>query len=253
MESVSASRDAGVASLAAPALVGIQRLTAFDTVRARIALAVDLRLLSPGERLPNVEDIASALGVSSITVRRALESLCADGVLERRRGRTGGTLVARKPKRGAVAEVAAYRASTAQVHQLIDQRLVLDCGLAALACASAGPRALAELRRHVNAMDIAQSWAQFHTADEQFHRSVAKATRLKGADDAYKPILDALYRYYLPYPIEYLRSSNDEHRQLVEAIANRDTDAAVAIAQTHVETLHKTMFVGLLSRPSRTT
>src|SRR6266511_3104022 len=67
--------------LAAPPLVGVRRLTAFDTVRARIALAVELGLLIPGERLPPTADIAQALDVGEMTVRRALVSLCADGVL----------------------------------------------------------------------------------------------------------------------------------------------------------------------------
>ncbi|WP_449340624.1 GntR family transcriptional regulator, partial [Streptomyces canarius] len=84
----------------APALDGIRRLTALDTVRARIGLAVDLGLLAPGERLPPTDRIAAALGVGEITVRRALSTLCQDGILERRRGRNGGTRVAERPARG---------------------------------------------------------------------------------------------------------------------------------------------------------
>src|ERR1700704_2788848 len=85
------------ARLRGPALNGIRRLSALDTVRARIALAVDLGLLTPGERLPASDQIAQALDVGEITVRRALVSLCEDGLLERRRGRNGGTLVAEHP------------------------------------------------------------------------------------------------------------------------------------------------------------
>ncbi|MFF4292009.1 winged helix-turn-helix domain-containing protein, partial [Streptomyces sp. NPDC001633] len=91
--------DGPVLALNSPKLNGIRRLTALETVRARIAMAVDLGLLSPGERLPPTDAIAEALGVGEITVRRALGSLCADGVLERRRGRNGGTLVAERPAR----------------------------------------------------------------------------------------------------------------------------------------------------------
>jgi DNA-binding FadR family transcriptional regulator len=243
--------EAGAAALAAPALVGIQRLTAIDTVRARIGMAVELGLLKPNERLPGTPEIASALDVSEITVRRAMESLCEDGVLIRLRGRTGGTLVSARPRHGAVTEIAAYQASTEHVHRLIDQRLVFDCGLAALAATRVSKRALIELRKHIRAMDRAESWAPFHTADERFHRAVAKATRLPGADAAYEPVLHELYRYYLPYPIEYLRSSNEEHRLLVDALEAGNTDEAVNVARRHVETLHKTMFVGLFDVTGR--
>ena len=231
--------------LSASALGGIRRLTAIDTVRARIAMAVDLRLLSPGERLPPPAEIAEAMDVSEITVRRALTALAQDGVLERRRGRNGGTLVAVNPTLGSVAETDAYRGATTEVHDLIDQRLLLEVGVAHLAALSATRKQLAELRRLVRTMDKATTWTEFHTADEHFHLAVAEATGLPTASAQYAVVLRELYRYYLPYPVDYLRESNCEHRDLVEAIAGRDVSRAGEVARQHVVTLHGSMFVGL--------
>ena len=206
--------------LSATALVGIRRLTAIDTVRARIAMAVDLRLLIPGERLPPPSEIAEAMDVSEITVRRALTALARDGVLERRRGRNGGTLVAAHPTLGTVAEADAYRSATTEVHDLIDQRLLLECGVAHLAALSATKAQLAALKRLVRAMDRASTWAEFHTADEHFHIAVAEATGIPAAA---------------------------AHRDLLDAMTARDPVQAVNVAHGHVATLHKTMFVGLTS------
>lgn len=89
-----------VRGLNAPPLGGIQRLSALDTVRARIALAVELGLLAPGERLPPTDKIAAALGVGDITVRRALASLHADGVLERGAAGPAGPWSPNGPRRG---------------------------------------------------------------------------------------------------------------------------------------------------------
>src|SRR4051794_29426989 len=125
--------DAPTAGLDVLELSGIRRLSALDAVRARIALAVDLGLLAPGERLPGTDRIAAALGVGEITARRALVSLCEDGVLERRRGRNGGTRVAARPAKGTVDATVAYRSDAAAVHRLIDHRLLLECGIAHLA------------------------------------------------------------------------------------------------------------------------
>ena len=47
----------------------------------------------PGDKLPTEEDLAAALGVSRMTLRQALGSLESSGVVERRRGRAGGTFV----------------------------------------------------------------------------------------------------------------------------------------------------------------
>ncbi|MFJ3820891.1 FadR/GntR family transcriptional regulator [Streptomyces nodosus] len=234
-----------VLSLNSPKLNGIRRLTALDTVRARIDLAVELGLLSPGERLPSNAAIAEALDVGEITVRRALSSLCEDGVLERRRGRNGGTLVAEHPARGTVDAAEVYRAQTAEVHHLIDERVVVECGIAHLAVRGATPAALAELDRLVVAMDRAESWAEFHSCDERFHLAVARATGLDSTMDTYGAVLRRLYAYFLPYPLAALRDSNDEHRALVEAVRAGDAARAADIARRHVETLHRTMFVGL--------
>ncbi|MEU3979283.1 FCD domain-containing protein [Streptomyces sp. NPDC026672] len=230
--------------LNSPELNGIRRLTALDTVRARIGMAVDLGLLAPGERLPANTAIAEALGVGEITVRRALSSLCADGVLERRRGRNGGTLVAARPTRGVVDATAAYREQSGEVHRLIDERIVMECGIAHLAARAAGPEAVEELQLLVEAMDRAESWAQFHSYDERFHLALARATGLD-ATEGYRTVLRKLYEYYLPYPLAALRASNDEHRALVTAVRAGDPAQAAEVARRHVETLHRTMFVGL--------
>ncbi|NQW73543.1 MAG: FadR family transcriptional regulator [Actinobacteria bacterium] len=238
--------DVDATTLAAPSLVGIQRLSAVDSVRARIALAVDLGLLAPGERIPPVSEVAAALDVSEASVRRALEALTQGGVLVRLRGRSGGTLVADVPTRESVLEVDAYRSEKEHVHQLIDQRIVLDCGVAALAARFATKAQVTRLSRLVDRMEVASTWAEFHRTDERFHVGVAEAARLPGFSNSYCAVLHDLYRFYLPYPVEHLRESNREHRELVEAIVEGDVATATDVARRHVETLHRTMFVGLL-------
>lgn len=231
--------------LTASALSGIRRLSAVDTVRARISLAVELGLLQPGEWLPATDTIAGALEVSEITARRALESLCREGLLERRRGRGGGTRVVDVPVRTAERETRAYRSATAEVHLLIDRRLVLECGVAHLAACHATPAQVAHLESLVELMDAAAGWAEFHLHDERFHRAVATATGIATIGEQYGPALDELYRYYLPYPLAHLRESNCEHRELVEAIRLGRPGDAAEVAARHVATLHRTMFVGL--------
>ncbi|WP_319058086.1 GntR family transcriptional regulator, partial [Streptomyces europaeiscabiei] len=60
--------------------------TGAELVRSRIALRVRLRSVAPGDRLPDAGVLAEELGISEITVRRALEAMCQDGLLDRRRG-----------------------------------------------------------------------------------------------------------------------------------------------------------------------
>lgn len=224
----------------------MRRVSALDTVRARIAMAVDLGLLVPGERLPAASEIAEALDVGEITVRRALVSLCQAGVLERRRGRDGGTLVAPEPVRGAVREVAAYEAAAQGVRQLIDQRVVIECGITHLAALNASREHLDALNSLVTRLDESTIWTEFHQGDEAFHRLLSKACGYPSATASLEAVTRRLYRYFLPYPMEYLHRSNDEHRQLVVALDARDAVTAVDIARRHIEELHHSMFMGLI-------
>jgi GntR family transcriptional repressor for pyruvate dehydrogenase complex len=227
--------------LSASVLTGIRRLSALDTVRARIALAVELGLLTPGEALPPGPEIASALGVGEITVRRALVSLCSDGVLVRRRGRGGGTSVALEPALGVVAEIAAYTGATAEVHDLIDHRLALEAGLVHLAAVRRDDDAVPELWDLVRRMEKASGWAEFHELDAGFHAAVVTASGVTAGIRRHGDVVRELYRYYLPYPLDYLRESNREHAELVAAIDRRDAMTAVEVTCRHVEVLHTTM------------
>jgi DNA-binding GntR family transcriptional regulator len=131
------------------------------------------------------------------------------------------------------------------VHRLIDRRLVIETGIAALAARAAEAANLDTLDRLVQRMDTAATWADFHHLDEEFHLGVAEATGLPTAAVQLRVALHELYRFYLPYPLDYLRGSNDEHRALVRALRAHDPAAAVQVTHDHVHCLHQSMFIGL--------
>jgi len=56
--------------------------------------SIEARQIRPGDALPPERDIANQLGVSRITVRKALDALVAEGFLSRRQG--AGTFVTRR-------------------------------------------------------------------------------------------------------------------------------------------------------------
>ena len=207
-------RDPATA-LSDAAVAGVTRLTALDTVRGRIGLAIELGLLRSGDRLPDEQELAEALSVSRITARRALQSLATDGLLERRRGRAGGTFVGPDAPNRSVTAVSGYRADDALVHDLIDRRTLMECALAHWAARNADGPVLTELDQTVATMSAATTWADYHLADEHFHRTVAQASGQSRLVPAYEAGLAELYQYFLPYPIDYLRGVNDDHADLV--------------------------------------
>ncbi|PWJ53058.1 transcriptional regulator, GntR family [Quadrisphaera granulorum] len=234
-----------VPALTAPAVAGLTRLSAVDTVRGRIGLAIDLGLLSVGEALPPDSEVAEALGVSEITVRRALRSLADDGILRRVRGRSGGTFVADTEGASELPAVRAFRGDSAEVHRLIDVRTLLETSLTHFAAREADARDIEALEEAVSDARAATDWTGYHAADERFHLGVAQAAHRPHLVGPYRDALHRLYAYFVPYPIEYLHGVNREHADLVDALRTHDAVAAVAIAERHVAALHTTMFVGL--------
>ncbi|MFT4265129.1 MAG: FCD domain-containing protein [Nocardioides sp.] len=248
--------DAALTALADPSLAGITRLSALETVRARLALAVELGLLPPGARIPPKSDLAEAFGVSEVTVRRAMISLADDGVLVRQRGRSGGTFVAPTPHAAGSASgsahtaVEVYRADAHVVHALIDQRALIESALAHHAALVATSEQLAELDELVVRAGHAADWPTYHAIDRRFHLAAAEAAGQPWAMKHYREVLDRLYGYFLPYPVEELHTVNaQEHARYVEALRARDVTGAVEAMQHHVRHLHSSMYVGLPAQP----
>jgi len=218
------------------------RRGALEDVVARVAVAVDLRLLAPGERLPDESELARAFGVAPITMRRALRELCVQGILIRRRGRLGGTFVSSTPPLNTLAGYEASRSEVSrEVWHLLDYRQVLETGLLHLASAAV-PSAdvIATLHEMVDAMDEAPDWPRFRALDPRFHLTIASIAGPERAVDELADVLRRLGQLYFPHPIDYLRVVNVEHRAMVEAIARGDAVAATGVLTDHLATVRQT-------------
>lgn len=80
-----------------PDLTARRGVPAHQLIEQWLVGLVSDRVLRVGDKLPAESRLADALGVSRMTLRQALASLETKRVLERRRGRSGGTFIA-QPK-----------------------------------------------------------------------------------------------------------------------------------------------------------
>lgn len=228
----------------APGSAAVTRLTAMETVRARILLSIEHALLAPGDKLPSTELIAAGLEVSVITARRGLESLVEDGLPERRRGRGGGTFVVQDPPRLEDSAVQAYRADEQAVLKLIDQRSLMECAVVAEAAMNASEDQCRELEELISRSAQAASWHEHHIPDTRFHRLLAEISALPEVP-VYLATYEELLKYFVPYPQEKLEKGRSHHQQLVDALRRRDPMAAIAVTREHVAALRQEMFFGL--------
>ncbi|MDA3146364.1 FadR family transcriptional regulator [Leucobacter sp. UCMA 4100] len=232
-----------------PTLSAISRLSAIDTVRARIIMAIKLGLLQPGEKLPHVDDMAEAFTVSRSSVIRGLATLQESEIIERKAGRYGGSFVCAEPNIDLDHAVDRFVEDTNLVRSLIDERAVLEAGFVALAVQHLTKGHLAQLESLVQRMRDTTDWAQFRNLDREFHMSIARIASVSRAIPLLQYIHEALDPYFLPYKIEYLYESNEEHQGIINALRDGDSALAATLTVAHVQDLHDSMFIGDAHQP----
>lgn len=194
--------------------------------------------LPEGTLLPGERALAADLQVSRSSVRAALERLERLGVVERRRGRGGGTFVsnaeptALAPMAGRIDEFHAER------RNLLDARAIFQNSLAATAALRRTEEELNALRELARKYSERAEAAAARTADAQFHFAIARAGHnpelVRMAIDIDTRI-NAGFRHD-PFSHELFEHAVRDHVAIVEAIAAHDAQAAGRLCEEHFRT-----------------
>jgi GntR family transcriptional regulator, transcriptional repressor for pyruvate dehydrogenase complex len=208
-----------------------------QTVR-RLGEAIGLGLIEVGERLPSEAELASRFAIAPMTLREALRILREAGYLETRRGRGGGTFVRRSlpqpPAREARRHLA--RLTVEELSDLMDYRVAVSGSTVALAAERRTEEDIASLRALVERMAALDSFPPYRQLDHRFHIAVASAARsprLVAAETAIQTDLAKLLRL-IPESAEMLHVSNEQHREILDAIRGRDSEYARHVMEIHV-------------------
>lgn len=211
-----------------------------DLVRSRIALQVRLALLRPGDRLPDTGALAEQLGIGEMTVRRALEGMCQDGLLDRRRGRTGGTFVSAAFDAVVPAHHDPAAAASAEAFLLL-----LECGLVAHASGEVGEAELGGLRKLVAEELEAEELeaAELEAAEPadvllleretRFHLELAETLGGPGLRAVTADLIGRLALLAPPPGPEVIRRRSRCHAELLDHLVEGRTDRAVRAVKDH--------------------
>jgi DNA-binding FadR family transcriptional regulator len=210
------------------ALPGPGTQSGAELVRSRIALHVALGTVRPGDRLPDVGVLAEQLGIGEMTVRRALEGMCQDGLLDRRRGRTGGTFVSAD-----WAKVAAAHHDPDTAASIAGFLLLLECGLVAHASGEIAEEHLKGLRDVAEAIDSSVESDLLLELETRFHLDLAEALGGRGMREVTADLLGRLCLLRPGPEPGTIRHHNRCHADLLLHLADGATDAAVRAVKEH--------------------
>jgi DNA-binding FadR family transcriptional regulator len=193
--------------------------------------------LGAGERIPPEGDLCAELGVSRGSLREAVRMLAALGVLEPRHG--SGTYVSPLRPEDVIGSLSLTLEllPLSGLLEMYEIRRVLEAHVAAKAAARRTPETVKTLEALIAAMEATDDPAEASELDHRFHAEIARS----GGNPALASLLSVFrarsrkYQVFtLPEGPQLRRKSDEDHRVLAAAIADRDPGAAAGAAEAHV-------------------
>ena len=196
--------------------------------------------MQTGSKLPAEAELMNRFGVSRSTVREAVKILQTEHIVDIRQGQ--GTFLCAMP--GLAQDPLGLRFADQEelVAQLLQTRLLIEPGVAALAAQCRQEKHLAEMKQLIDKMDNAYLHGEDYTPfDAEFHSVIAKAAR-NGVVERLLPTIhesiQAGYHHTQRVEGSYQRASQC-HFDMYRGIMEHDSERARQAAQRHMmQTMH---------------
>ncbi|WP_417690989.1 FadR/GntR family transcriptional regulator [Roseibium sp.] len=203
------------------------------------------RSFKPGDRLPAERELIVDLGMTRTTLRKALDSLEREGAIWRHVGK--GTFVASQAGAEGPDSFSGLAQQMSPV-KMIRARLSIEPALAGEAAFNASREAIIRIRTAMERSEAAETWEDYETQDDLFHRAIAEA-----ADNILLlSLFDQLNRVRRAVAISNVvrssvRPARDhtsfaEHIAIAEAIEAHNSKAAYDAMRRHIGSVSARLF-----------
>ncbi len=194
----------------------------------------------PEDKLPNEYQLAEELGVSRTTIREAVKTLVANGVLTIKRGR--GTFVNSNPGNpGDPFGISYLEDKKKLVCNWFEMRLILEPANVRMVVERARDEEIEKIIMcEREAARLIKEGKPYSEADQKFHAAIAKATHnsvielmLPAIETA---ISDAIYTaVYAGTHERSIKNALINHRKIADFIEQRDADGAALAMYYHIK------------------
>lgn len=192
------------------------------------------------------------VGVSRLTIREATRALVAKGYLELRQGRRPLVL---QPNGSLLSDyfTGAVRRDRQALLELLEVRMALEVHAARLACAGATKENLAAMAEAVAEMSSSlDDENTFHVADVRFHEALATASAngmvRQIIEELAVPLMQSRRESYRGHRRsgEDLQRVVDQHRLILDAVRDRDDEAAGEAMRVHLGSTARDLHAALM-------
>ena len=217
----------------------VRRLKVADAVAAQLAQLIRADKYDAGQRLPAERVLSEQFGVGRSSMREALRSLEADGLVRVEHGI--GVFVVDRQKRQS-ARNALLIDDNYTVPELFELRLPLEseaAGLAARRITARESQELKEILRQADNPDLSDE--EFIALDAALHRLIISATKnplLEAVMTSVQPLFTAYSRGVIELPDRRAKAQRG-HRKIVEAVTSRRVRDARSAAVAHIRDVER--------------
>ncbi|QOT19769.1 FadR/GntR family transcriptional regulator [Paenarthrobacter sp. YJN-5] len=207
-----------------------------EQVTYMLETAIAMGILGEGERLPRESVFSAELGISSITLRQALNTLRMKGVITTSRGRSGGSVV-QKPKEPSAEDIREklLKTSTEDLRDMWDHCGAVAAASAKLAAQRADDQDIEYLAGLAARFDRSTTAQERRRADTRFHVTLgvaAQSSRLTAAMLQIQAELSS-FLWIEQDADSAVAEATREHADILRCIAEHDPVAAAAAAELH--------------------
>lgn len=208
---------------------------------------IDSSSYGPGDRLPAERELIGQLQMSRGTLRKALDALEREGVIWRHVGK--GTFVAGHGHSNGfdAGELAGITQQITPV-RMMRARLCIEPAIAGEAAVNASQEAIIRIKLAMDRAAHAQSWEDYETQDDLFHRAVAEASDnillislFEQLNQVRRAVALSNVVRQTERPPEW-HSSFLEHERIAAAIVARDSKAAYEAMRQHIGSVSARLF-----------
>ena len=197
--------------------------------------------LKPGDMLPPERELVQRFGVSRGSIRDAIRSLEAVGLVEPRQGI--GTVVREVPADAVVAPVASVLLQKRKViHELLDVRKIIEPALARRAALHASPEQISEMRAILRRQEEKVRRGELATdEDAAFHYAIALAADNSVMMKLVRVLMDLLRKARERWLQAQGRAEKSlaGHLRIIAALEQGDADAAEAAMRQHLSEIEQ--------------
>lgn len=230
----------------------VRPLRASDEIIRQFRQALFEDRLHAGDQLGSEQHLAATFGVSRTTMRDALRSLEATGLVEIRTGVNGGVRVAHgDPHRFADGLAVQLKLVGLQPRDALAAQIGLEWAGAELAATNATEadlHAIEALLEHAAAV-VDEPGAAFTDASSAFHEAIARAAHNWAIETSFRAVRELL-RQMLVQDTQPDRARRvlRTHREIFGAIRARDAELAAHLMRAHVRAMRASPKAAAASR-----